>query len=110
VPFWAPLFGALMIKVLSPDHQQRFKAPPRTRPSASSIEPTIVERFLAQQRETLARMQSLESHQPATIIMTSPFSSVITYSLLDAFRLLVAHERRHFGQARRVMETSGFPR
>jgi hypothetical protein len=30
---------------------------------------------------------------------------LITYSVLDACRLIVAHERRHLTQAKRVMET-----
>jgi len=46
----------------------------------------------------------------ARIVMTSPFVSFITYNLLDACRLIVAHERRHLAQAQRVMETPGFPR
>jgi hypothetical protein len=55
-------------------------------------------------------MRSLENKDPAETIITSPFASVVVYSLLDAFRLIVAHERRHFAQAQRVMETAGFPR
>src|SRR5687768_16761924 len=54
--------------------------------------------------------QSLEEKRPETIVITSPFVSTVVYSLLDAFRLVVAHERRHFAQARRVMEVNGFPR
>jgi hypothetical protein len=43
-------------------------------------------------------------------IITSVVSPVVTYSLLDAYRILVAHERRHFQQAERVMQMPGFPR
>lgn len=42
--------------------------------------------------------------------MTSPFLAIITYSVLDACRLLVAHDRRHFEQARRVLSSTDFPR
>jgi hypothetical protein len=41
--------------------------------------------------------------------MTSPFLGIITYSLLDACRMIVVHERRHFEQGRRVMAAEGFP-
>jgi hypothetical protein len=41
--------------------------------------------------------------------MVSPFVAFITYSVLDGCRLLVAHERRHFEQARRVTREPGFP-
>jgi hypothetical protein len=33
----------------------------------------------------------------------------LTYSVLDGCRLIVTHERRHFEQARRVTQASGFP-
>ena len=41
--------------------------------------------------------------------VTSPVSGVATYSLLDAYRIVVAHERKHFEQARRVTQKEGFP-
>jgi hypothetical protein len=42
--------------------------------------------------------------------MTSPFVRVITYSVLDGWRLMLAHDRRHVEQAKRVMATPGFPK
>jgi hypothetical protein len=110
MPFLPTLFGSMMIKVLSPDSQRKFKAPGAARPSSSSIDPQIVDRFIAHQRETLAKMRLLGNSVPAGMIITSPFISVVVYSLLDTFRLIVAHERRHFAQAQRVIETGGFPR
>ena len=110
LPFLPAVFGRMMVKVLSPNSHQKFKAPRVAQPSSSSIDPSIVERFVAHQRETLAKMKSLEGLGPAGIIITSPFVSVVVYSLLDTFRLIVAHERRHFAQAQRVMGTDGFPR
>jgi hypothetical protein len=41
--------------------------------------------------------------------MTSPFVKVIAYSVLDGWRLVVAHGWRHVEQARRVTESPGFP-
>ena len=109
MPFLPALFGRMMIKAVSPDSQRKFKAPGAAQPSSSSIDPQIVDRFIAHQLETLAKMRLLENSDPAGMIITSPFISVVVYSLLDTFRLIVAHERRHFAQAQRVMETSGFP-
>jgi hypothetical protein len=109
MPFLPAIFGRLMVKTLSPESQRKLKSPGVARPSSSSIDPQIVDRFIAHQRETLVKMKSLEGMGPAGIIITSPFASVVVYSLLDTFRLIVAHERRHFAQAQRVMETGGFP-
>lgn len=110
LPFLPAVFGRMMVKSLSPNSNQKFKAPGAAQPSSSSIDPQIVDRFIAHQRETLAKMRSLEGKDPAEIIITSPFAGVVIYSLLDAFRLVVAHERRHFAQAQRVMQTDQFPR
>ena len=109
IPFLPVIFGRMMVKILSPNSQRKFKAPGAARPSSSSIDPQIVDRFIAHQGETLAKMKSLGNSDPAGIIITSPFMSVVVYSLLDTFRLIVAHERRHFAQAQRVMQTGGFP-
>lgn len=110
LPFLPAAFGRMMVKSLSPNSNQKFKAPSPAQPSSSSIDPQIVERFITHQRETLARMRSLEDRGPAGIIITSPFVSVVVYSLLDTFRLIVAHERRHFAQAQQVMGADRFPR
>jgi hypothetical protein len=109
LPLLPALFGRFMVKALSPNSSQKLKAPATAQPSSSSIDPQIVEHFITQQRETLARMRSLENRGPAEVIITSPFAGVVVYSLLDAFRIVVAHERRHFAQAQRVMDTGGFP-
>jgi hypothetical protein len=34
---------------------------------------------------------------------------IVTYSLLDAYRIIVVHEQNHFVQTRRVTESPGFP-
>ena len=44
-----------------------------------------------------------------SITITSPVSRLITYSLMDAYRIIVVHEQNHLVQPRRVMESPGFP-
>jgi DinB superfamily len=110
LPILPGILGRLMVKALSPDSYQKFKAPDTARPSSSSIDSRIVDRFTACQRETVEIMRRLADFDPAKIIITSPFASVVVYSLQDAFRLIVAHERRHFAQAQRVMTVDGFPK
>jgi len=109
LPLLPGFFGRMMISAVSPDNRRKFKAPAASRPSSSSIDPQIVERFITHQREMLAKMRSVEDREPAEIIITSPFLGVVVYSLLDAFRLMTAHERRHFAQAQRVTQTDRFP-
>jgi hypothetical protein len=57
----------------------------------------------------IGKMKATVVMNPEKIIIYSPVTKVVTYSLLDAYRIIAAHERRHFEQARRVMEMPGFP-
>jgi hypothetical protein len=43
-----------------------------------------------------------------TTLRSDTAMKVVTYSVLDGLRLLVAHDRRHFEQARRVMQSPDF--
>jgi hypothetical protein len=47
---------------------------------------------------------------PAKTIVTSPLMGLVTYSLDDCYTILAVHGPRHFNQAKRVMETDGFPK
>jgi hypothetical protein len=108
LPVLPQVLGRMLIKSQTPQAKRKFTAPRKAEPASSTIDARIIERFVAYQQEAGARMHSLTALQ-AGIIMVSPFASVITYSVLDGCRLLVAHERRHFEQARRVTERPGFP-
>lgn len=110
LPVLPGLCGKLMVKIVSPGFKQKLTAPPSARPAASAIDAQVVNRFVTQQCEITERINKLERLKAAQIVMTSPFVSLINYSLLDACRLIVAHERRHLAQAQRVMETPVFPR
>jgi len=43
------------------------------------------------------------------IVITSPVAAAVTYSLMDAYRIIVVHEARHFQQAKRLTEEATFP-
>lgn len=109
MPILPGLFGKMLVKSQAPNSHQKFKAPNLAQPSASAIDPQVVDRFVENHRETITKLRAMERLDPAKTIVTSPFVKLITYSALDAARLVVAHERRHFAQAQRVMETEGFP-
>lgn len=109
LPVLPGFFGPLMIRSLTPTATRKFKAPPASRPVFSEIPADVVRRFADQQRETGTWMAALGDARAERTIMTSPFVRVITYSVLDACRLMVAHDRRHMEQARRVTTMPGFP-
>jgi hypothetical protein len=109
LPFLPRVFGLTLIKSQTPEARRKFTAPRKAAPASSAIDAQIIDRFVACQHEAAARVRSLDGRDVARIIMTSPFVSFITYSVLDGCRLIVTHERRHFEQARRVTQEPEFP-
>lgn len=110
LPFLPGLMGRMMVKVVAPQGKQKFKAPPAAVPTSSKLDSQIVNQFMTLQLEVGKKFKAVENLNPDKIIITSPFAGFIAYSLLDACRVIVAHERRHFEQARRVMAAEGFPK
>lgn len=110
VPLLPGVFGGLIIDALRPDSGRKVKARPAFYPSSSHIDPAVMTTFLAQQERLLRLMEASRGLDLEAITITSPVARIITYSLLDACRIIVVHEQNHFVQATRVMEAGGFPR
>ena len=109
LPFIPRLWGKLLIKSLDPSQARKIKAPKRFEPAQSDISGSIIHDFVAHQAKVMEKMMATENLDLERIVITSPAATPVTYSLMDAYRIIVVHERRHFQQAQRVIETSGFP-
>src|SRR5262245_12094993 len=109
LPLMPRLFGQLMIRSQGPNTVGRYSAPPKAQPTTSAIAGDIIRRFTDQHLPAAKWLQSVDQGAAGRAIMVSPFVHVVTYSVLDGCRLVVAHDRRHFEQARRVMLAQGFP-
>ena len=108
-PFLPGFLGRMLIRSQTPDATRKYTASPKATPAASDIAADVVQRFVIQNGEIMKRLQSLDQAVAGRAIMTSPFVNVITYSVLDGWRLVFAHDRRHIEQARRVMQSPGYP-
>jgi len=102
-------FGRFILKALDPEKGRKTKAPRVFEPARSDVAADVIERFATHQEELSALMRATAGADLRGLKVTSPVSPVATYSLLDAYRIVVAHERKHFEQARRVTQTAGFP-
>ena len=109
LPLLPGVLGRTLIRSQAPTATRKFTAPSKAQPATSDIAADIILRFIEQDREAVARVQALDERDAARAIMTSPFISFVTYSVLDGWRLLLAHDRRHFEQARRITLSPGFP-
>ena len=110
VPWLGRFFGSMILRAVQPDSQRKFTAAKHVEPSTSAIEEDIIARFTAHQREVIQHMTLTGSQDLSAIVVTSAVAPVAFYSALDAFRILVAHERRHMAQAERVTHADGFPK
>ena len=108
MPLLPALFARLLIKTLWPDSGRKVKARKAFYPSSSHIDPGIVTSFLEQQDRLLHLMEASRGLDLESITITPPVSRLITYSLMDAFRIVVVHEQNHLVQASRVLEMPGF--
>jgi hypothetical protein len=109
LPLLPGVLGRMLIRSQAPSATRKFTAPSKAQPATSDIAVDIIQRFIEQDRDAVARVRALDERDAARAIMTSPFISFVTYSVLDGWRLFLAHDRRHFEQARRVTLSPGFP-
>jgi hypothetical protein len=110
LPVLPGLAGKLLVKSLDPASTRKLKAPKSFEPARSDIAPTIVEDFVAQQEKVVEGMKATSDRDLEHIIVTSPALSIVTYSLMDAYRIIVVHEKRHVKQVKRVTGETTFPR
>jgi hypothetical protein len=102
-------FGRFILKALDPEKGRKTKAPRVFEPAQSDVAADVIGRFVIHQEELATRMRATAGADLRALKVASPVSPVATYSLLDAYRIVVAHERKHFEQARRVTRAEGFP-
>ena len=110
VPMVGRILGSLVLGAVQPQAPRKLKAARHVSPSTNAISSTIVATFTAHQQEVIEHMKRTGHLDLRSIVVKSPVAPIAFYSLLDAFRIIVAHERRHMAQAQRVTAADGFPK
>ena len=103
-PFRYGLLGGLFIRSQEPPVRYRMTSPKSFRPVPvpdNSALPT----FLSLQERLQDLMHRAEGLPLNKLKITSPESKWLRMSVLEAFGLLLVHERRHLWQAREVKDT-----
>jgi hypothetical protein len=109
IPLLPRLFGPLLIRSLMPGARLRLSAPPAWQPSTQPVAPAPVDRFIASQQHLITVCEHCSTMPITSMIISSPAVPLITYSLLDALRIIVVHQQHHFSQAARLPTLAGFP-
>ena len=102
-------FGRFLINAVTED-SKKAKTPSKKVVPPSDIDGDIVNRFALHIDEINRKVEACAEVDRKKTVVTSPFLGVFTYSLEDAYTVLVEHSRRHFRQAKRVAEAEGFPK
>lgn len=100
--------GRFLIKAVSED-SKKAKAPSKSIVPPSDIDEGIVSRFSDHVAEMNRKIEGVADIDRKKTVVTSPFLAIFTYTLDDAYTVLVEHSKRHIRQAKRVTETAGFP-
>jgi hypothetical protein len=109
LPFGHKFFGNFVIKATLPENPKKVKSPKVFAPTASDVRGDVVKRFVESHKRVVETLEASREIDSAKIIVTSPVAKFVTYSLLDAYTIIVQHELRHLKQAERVMQSEGFP-
>ena len=109
---WSPftgLFGKLMVNQVGEKPNRKIKAPKILVPTESNIDAGILERFQKHLDSLIEFMIDCRNADIDRTHISSPVNRFITYSLRNAFLLLVQHEHRHISQGVKVKVMKGFP-
>jgi hypothetical protein len=99
-----------MVYLVKPTTRMRGKAPPTFLPGEGRRREEIMAAFRAYQVQYVDRLRQASGLDLARARVTSPAVRWIRMPLGSAFAMTIAHEQRHHAQARRVLDSPGFPR
>ena len=108
VPGYPGLCGRMLVNAVSPQTARKVKTLQVFEPARSTVDADEVVRFTKHQGRLVELIRESERLDLEKTIIASPATSIIVYSLLDAWRLIAAHEVRHLGQARNAAEMGHF--
>lgn len=101
-------WGRFLIKSVT-EGSRPASAPSKRIVPPSALPADIVDKYCAHQEEITGKISQTGNADWKGTVLTSPFLPVMTYNMDDAYVVLVEHSKRHINQAKRVMETEGFP-
>lgn len=110
IPFLSGFISKLIKKAVSPDSAKKVKNPSVFSPSSSDIPETIIEDFGENQTKLISLMEAVKNLDTSKVKITSPIGNPINLTLDDVFEITIMHERRHFNQAKQILELPEFPK
>ena len=109
-PYSYNWIGRLMVYLVQPTTRLRGQAPKAFQPASGRPRHDVMAAFRAYQLQYVDRLHQANGLDLARARVSSPVAAWLRMSLGSGFAMMIAHERRHLAQARRVLSAEGFPR
>ncbi len=104
-----PWLGERFVRSLEPPPRFRIRTAGRLEPSAPPGRPELLAAWRSSCRRFDACLRAADGVTLTGTRIVSPFFRLLRLSVSQAFRSILAHNRRHLWQAHRVAATTGFP-
>jgi hypothetical protein len=105
-PARADWVGRFYAWALEPPARIKARTPRPFAPAAGTSGEDALPAFLTEQEVLIALLDQAVGLDLGARKVPSPFSRYVKYNVYSAFRILLAHERRHLWQARRAAEVA----
>jgi hypothetical protein len=104
IGFMVNFMGKMILDSVQPDRRKKMKTFPLWEPSASNFSRDILEKFKAHQEDLKNMISDSEELLKKGTVISSPANKNIVYKLETAFEIIITHEKRHFEQAKELMQ------
>jgi len=102
VGFMVNFFGKMLLTVVQPDRKRKMKTFAIWEPKSSDFSTDIIKDFEAEQAALKQLIATCGNLLNNGTVICSPANKNIVYKLETAFDIIIAHEQRHFEQAKEV--------
>lgn len=101
--FLVNILGKMILNSVQPDRKRKMKTFSIWQPAQSKISSDILKKFQKHQEDLKKLISDCEDLLTAGTVISSPANKNIVNKLETAFDIIVAHEERHFEQAKEVL-------
>ena len=99
-----------IIKSVDPNNLKKVKTFPVFQPSSSKYNKEILVRYSNLQNEFINLLSAVKDLDLNKYIMSSPANKFIKENFCDVLEIIRLHDKRHFNQAKKVLNHSNFPK
>ncbi len=102
--FITNFFGKFILKAVEPERKKRIKTFSIWEPEVENIDADIVNKFVIHQQQLKDFFNNCSDLIEKQTIIASPANRNIVYNIETAFDIIIAHEKRHFNQAKETLQ------